>query len=46
MGDQCPCITGSTCTSESNELTLNTRMTCQAIVKQNYREIVEEAMIM
>ncbi|CAB3994927.1 Hypothetical predicted protein [Paramuricea clavata] len=46
MGDQCPCISGSTCTSTTNELTLKTRMTCKAIVKHDYREIVEEVMIM
>ncbi len=40
MGDQCPCISGSTCTSTTNELTLKTRMTCQDIVKHDFREIV------
>ena len=45
MGDQCPCGVGSSCTSTRNELTLKTR-TCQAIVKQDYREIIEEGMIM
>ena len=47
MGDQCPCISGSTCTSTTNKLTLKSRMSCQAIVKHDeYREIVEEVMIM
>ena len=47
MGDQCPCISGSTCTSTTNKLTLKSRMTCQAIVKhEEYREIVEEVVIM
>ena len=46
MGDQCPCAVGCSCTSTTNELTLKTRRTCQAIVKQDYREIVEEGMIM
>ena len=46
MGDQCPCAVGSSCTSTTNELTLKTRMTCQAIVTRDYREIVEEVMIM
>ena len=45
MGDQCPCVSGSSCTSTTNKLTLRTRMTCQAIVKRDYREIVEEVMI-
>lgn len=43
MGDQCPCVVGSTCTSITNELMLKTRMTCKAIVKQDDREFVEES---
>ena len=45
MGDQCPCVSGSSCKSSTNELALKTTMSCKAIVKQNYREIVEEVMM-
>ena len=46
MGDQCPCVSGSSCKSTKKKRALRTRMTCKAIVKQDYREIVEDVVQM
>lgn len=46
MGDQCPCVQGSTCSGKTNELTLNTRMVCTRIVRQEIEEVVEGFLVL